>query len=154
KTLGYTEFDALADLSKLAAACGYALKVKFHPKDSAEFKSAFGGMEARGELSALLPEYEWVAGMSSMALLHAALMGAKAVSYQPRLAAPDGCITNKLGLTRLAKDYEGLRKELLTARPLDDKFIKGHKKEFIWLDGCSAERVAAFAKSFAGWEAF
>ncbi|MDR3348868.1 MAG: hypothetical protein LBO03_04595 [Acidaminococcales bacterium] len=154
KTLGYTEFDALSDLCQLAAASGLALRVKFHPKDSVEFKSAFQDMEAQGDFSALLPEYEWVVGMSSMALLHSALMGAKTISYQPRLAAPDGCVTNKLGLTRPVGDYEGLRRELLTVRPLDDKFIEEHKKELVWLDGRSAVRVAAFAESLGGREAF
>jgi hypothetical protein len=153
-SLGYTEFDALSDCRKVAAACDLALKIKFHPKESEDFKDAFQSMEARGNLYSLLPEYEWVVGMNSMALLHSALMGIKTISYQPRLAVPDGCITNKLGLTVLVKDREGLRKELLTARPLDGKFREERAKEFIWLDGRSTGRVASFVKNFAGREQF
>src|SRR5690606_26306916 len=93
-------------------------KIKFHPKDQAELISGYSDYAIQGKLPELFSEFDVVIGMSTMALLHAFLLGVKTYSYQPHLVQADMCITNKLGLTLLINDISQLSSEL-------DKFELG-----------------------------
>lgn len=144
--LGYTEQQALAGCIKVAAdRTDCSVHVKFHPKDTVQFQQRYAEIAVSGNLLAIMPEYDLIIGMSTMGLLHAVLMGIPAISYQPKLRQEDGCITNKLGLTRLAVSTPEL--ERLMNAVLDGQVtVPGSElpQKLIWLDGRSTERVTGF----------
>lgn len=144
---GYTEQSVLQDLLRACEQVPIQLDVKFHPKDNSSFKEQYGSISVTGDLIELMPQYDLVIGMNSMALLHAVIMGVRAVSYQPQLQIPDVCITTKLGLTPLISTYSQLIAYLQTLPLLLDNKetdIQIHNKAYLWFDGQSAERVALF----------
>jgi hypothetical protein len=144
---GYTEQSVLIDLILACEQIPMQLQVKFHPKDSPSFQEQFGGMSVTGDLIELMPQYDLVIGMNSMALLHAVIMGIKAISYQPQLQKRDVCITNKLGLTPLIRDYSQLI-SCLRELSLNTKDSRAaiHHAAYLWFDGQSTQRVALFVE--------
>jgi hypothetical protein len=145
ESLGYTEQRAFADCRLLLGTQDNCiLQVKFHPKDETSFRLRYADMAVEGDLMDIIPEYDLVIGMNTMGLLHTVLMGVPAISYQPNLQAPDQCITNKLGLTRLIGSYQDLKR--LLATKVDKQVINTRSlaQRLIWLDGRSTERVAGF----------
>jgi hypothetical protein len=145
---GYTEQSVLRDLINCCEQMAVQLDVKFHPKDDAVYQEQFSDMAVTGDLLELMPQYDLIIGMNSMALLHAVIIGIPAVSYQPGLRKTDGCITTKLGLTPLITDYENLA-----------AYLEEHSREnnsvtakavsnptYLWFDGQSTERVASFVE--------
>lgn len=144
--LGYTEQQALAGCIKAAAnRTDCRVHVKFHPKDTEQLQQRYAEIAVSGNLLAIMPEYDLIIGMSTMGLLHAVLMGIPAISYQPNLRQEDGCITNKLGLTKLAVSPPEL--ERLMNAVLDGQVtVPGSElpQKLIWFDGRSTERVTGF----------
>jgi hypothetical protein len=99
-----------------------------------------------GQLIDLLPQYGVVVSMNSMGLLHAVLLGIPAISYQPGLAKPDVCITNKVGLSPLITSFEDLRATIRSNQfesQLHNRLIDA-KSHLPWLDGNSTERIYRF----------
>lgn len=140
-SLGYTEQGTLADVVKACGECGRKLDVKFHPKDDLSFRQQHQDVSVDGDVDALMRHYRLVVGMSTMALLHAALMGVPIVSYQPNLIGKDGCITNRLGLSRCLKSYGELR-GVLSGVIRGTPVTVGEMETQLWLDGRSAQRAA------------
>lgn len=142
KTLGYTEQMVLRDVVKIIKKYGYQLKVKFHPKDEINFQKMYKDIAVQGNLMDIMTQYDLIIGMSTMGLLHAVLMGIDVISYQPGLCKPDGCITNKLGMTKSVDSYLKLDKRLL------DYSISNRKMnlDYIWMDGESTKRVVMAIK--------
>ncbi len=145
--LGYTERQTLDDCIRALREKGnYSLHVKFHPKDDLSFQQQYHDIAVQGNLTDIMPEYDLIIGMNTMGLLYAVLLGIPAISYQPGLRQADMCITNKLGLTRLAGSYQDL--ELLSSTGIDGQDSKNINlpENLIWLDGRSTERVAGFIR--------
>lgn len=140
-SLGYTEQGVLADVVKACEECGRKLDVKFHPKDETSFRQQYQDVSVDGDVDELMRHYRLVVGMSTMALLHAALMGVPIVSYQPNLIGKDGCITNRLGLSRCLKSYGELR-GVLSGVIRGTPVTVGEMETQPWLDGRSAQRAA------------
>jgi hypothetical protein len=146
---GYTEQSVWQDLLRANEQIPMQLHVKFHPKDNPSFKEQFGAMSVTGDLIELMPQYDLVIGMNSMALLHAVIMGVRAVSYQPQLKKPDVCITTKLGLTPLLDHYSQLiayLQQLQLSMENSEPLAAIHNEAYLWFDGQSAERVALFVE--------
>lgn len=97
-SLGYNEFTVLEDLRCICDELSLDLSIKFHPKDSDVFVSANRDIGIKGELSDVMMKCDWVIGMSSVALLYAALMDISVISYQPNLKGKDMSIINRLHL--------------------------------------------------------
>ncbi|SMC40216.1 hypothetical protein [Sporomusa malonica] len=148
ETLGYTEQQALADCCKVVAnQDNCILHVKFHPKDEASFQQRYDELAVAGNLIDIMPEYDLIIGMSTMGLLHAALLGIPTISYQPNLRKQDLCITNKLGLTKRADSPQEL--QLLLSAKMDGQVNNNSSQlshRLIWLDGRSTERVVRFIR--------
>ncbi|NHN33882.1 hypothetical protein [Paenibacillus agricola] len=140
--LGYTEYSVLESLINAANEADMKIHVKFHPKDDLSFKEKYQLLAVEGDLLHLVPKYELIIGMSSMALLHAVLMGKTTVSYQPNLRKADMSITNKLGLSAQIHEYVELVHYLSNFSLISRK--KRPNGTHIWLDGKSTERVALF----------
>lgn len=138
--LGYTEQEVLADVVKACEECGRKLDVKFHPKDELFFRQQYQDISVDGDVDELMRHYRLVMGMSTMALLHAALMGVPIVSYQPNITGKDGCITNRLGLSRCLKNYKGLLTVLSDAVAWQPMTVS-EAETLLWLDGKSTQRA-------------
>jgi hypothetical protein len=146
-SLGYTEQIVLEDCEKAFQRNGWELAVKFHPKDHEALKQKYAQLAIQGDLLELLPQYDVIIGMNTMGLLHAVLMGVKAISYQPNLAQPDVCITNKLKLTPALTNFEQLLHEIERIHPHVSNETSNSPdlmESYIWMDGKSAERVYHF----------
>ncbi len=133
-SLGYTEYSVMDELIKVTDDMGIHLDVKFHPKDALEFREKYSKIKVDMSLENICARYKYIIGMSTMALLQCALMGGNVISYQPGLKAEDGCITNKLGITRKLTTLEGLVGELKNMDMKNNKFLP------FWSDGRSTER--------------
>lgn len=145
-SLGYTEKGVLKDIIRFSKENNYNLKVKFHPKDEEKIKNEYSEFAIQGDLINIMPQYDFIVGMNTMGLLHAALMDICAISYQPNLNKSDGCITNKLGITKLVSSYQQLGKILE-----EMKNARSHQMELqqlIWMDGKSTQRVSDFLKLY------
>lgn len=140
-SLGYTEQGVLADVVKACGALGRKLDVKFHPKDEISFRQQYQNISVDGDVDELVRRYRLVIGMSSMALLHAALIGVTIVSYQPNLAGKDECITNRLGLSRCLKSYGELL-DVLSDVVIWQPVTVNEVATLLWLDGKSTQRAA------------
>ena len=140
-SLGYTEHGVLDDVRKACQSCGRTLDVKFHPKDEPNFQYQYRDISISGDTDELMNHYKVVIGMSSMALLHGALMRVPIISYQPNLTGQDGCITNRLGLSRCLKSYEALV-EVLSGAVVWQPMAVDETKSLLWLDGKSTQRAA------------
>lgn len=140
-SLGYSEQGVLIDVVKACRECGRKLEVKFHPKDESSFRHRYQDISVDGDVDELMRHYRLVVGMSTMALLHAALMGVPIVSYQPNLVGKDGCITNRLGLSRRLKSYEELL-EVLSNEVGGQPVTAAEAESLPWLDGKSTQRAA------------
>lgn len=138
-SLGYTEQTALLDVIRWCKERKLQLAVKFHPKDDKDFREKYVDISISGNVDELMLHYDLVIGMSTMALLHAALEGVSILSYQPNLRVDDGCITNKLGLSQRINSYKELRDMSLYKQK--SSFKKRGIHSYLWLDGCSTERV-------------
>ncbi len=138
-TLGFTECSVLMDIDKACQTCGRRFDVKFHPKDDCDFKRQYQSIAVDGDVDELMKHYQLIIGMSTMALLHAALMQIPVISYQPNLRTQDGCITNKLGISRSIYQYEDLLKALSDMSKKD--VLSKPNQRPIWMDGNSTMRV-------------
>ncbi|WP_182186210.1 glycosyltransferase family protein [Pectinatus frisingensis] len=136
-SLGYNEKTVIVDVIDICRELDLKLNIKFHPKDSMDFKIQYRKFEATGNLEEILPNYDIVIGMNTMGLLHAILMGAQVISYQPGLKVKDTCITSKLGLTKSILNNKNL-KQILKNVNINNR---GNIDNFIWSDGYSVKRV-------------
>ena len=143
-SLGYTEKNVLEDVIKISNKYGFKLKVKFHPKDAVDFQKKYSEITVQGNLIDIMQQYDLIIGMTTMGLLHAALMHIPVISYQPGLLKDDGCITNKLGITELVDSYQAL--EDTFSRLYRIEKWESKKTECSWLDGKSTERVVSLIK--------
>ncbi|WP_196599564.1 calponin homology domain-containing protein [Pectinatus frisingensis] len=136
-SLGYNEKTVIVDVINICRELGLKLNIKFHPKDLQDLKIKYRKFEVTGNLEEVLPSYDVVIGMNTMGLLHAVLMGARVISYQPGLKIEDACITNKLGLTKNILTAPDLRQILENVDINNRKNIDN----FVWSDGYSVRRV-------------
>lgn len=135
KKLGYTEFEATEDIINICRRMDIPFSIKFHPKDTIQYKKQYSCFSAEGQMEDLVSKYKIIISTYSVALLQCWLMGASVISYQPHLKSDDMCITNKLGITEgiyTKEDLEHLLKDGNTVR----KDIEGPE----WLDGNSTDR--------------
>ncbi|MCR8632377.1 hypothetical protein [Paenibacillus radicis (ex Xue et al. 2023)] len=143
---GYTEHKVINDLiSIMDILPHYELAIKFHPKEDPTLIKNYAFLEEKGDLSDLIKNFDIIIGMATIGLLHAALMGKVVISYQPNILKPDGCITNKLGISSLINNYEKLH-DVLKFIDLDNTTSNLDKilNQFIWSDGESTHRVCQF----------
>jgi hypothetical protein len=97
--LGFTEETVREDLIQVLREIGrpVVLLERLHPSDESELHEAqtdgvvLWKQIRGGELWALLLQSDVVVGMKSMALLEAALLGCRVVSYQPNLIGENQC---------------------------------------------------------------
>ena len=141
---GYTEYSVIEDVLHLFDYKDWTLKIKFHPKDDLALIDKYGERAVSGSLLDILPNFDVVIGMNTIALLHAIILGIPVISYQPSLARDkDICITNKLGLTEPVVTLNQLKQKLcklnngvrINAKPVNN---------FLWSDGTSTERICNF----------
>ena len=112
-TLGYDEYIAFEDLREVCEELSLDVHIKFHPKDSANFREQYKKFSVEGNTDDLMLQHGMVVGMSTMALLHGGLMGVPVISYQPNLLGKDGCITNRLGISRGCYTKDELKRTML-----------------------------------------
>lgn len=138
--LGYTEEQFFEDCIDVLTGLGKRVLVKFHPRDEEVLKKKYSDYSVDGDLLDIASRQDMVIGMNTIALLHCALLGKIAISYQPGLAREDVSIADKLGLSRLIVSREELSEFLI------QPFVKSQavRNDLIWLDGKSTERVARF----------
>jgi hypothetical protein len=104
--MGYTEETVIEDCFRaMQLLPQFKLDIKFHPKDRPCLQGRYAANAVEGDLTEVLPNYDLVIGMSSIAMLHAVLLGIPTISYQPNLLVSDSSITNKLQLTPLFTTY-------------------------------------------------
>lgn len=111
-TLGFDEYTAFEDLREICEELSLRVHIKFHPKDSAEFRERYINFSVLGDTDDLMLQHGIVVGMNTMALLHGGLMGVPVISYQPNLIGRDGCITNRLGISRACFTRDELKEML------------------------------------------
>lgn len=136
---GYNEKIFLEECVRVLKKLEKNYKIKFHPKETDEIKKMYLKESVCGSLEEILDDYGIVVGMTTMGLLHAYLMGKKIISYQPGLKVVDGCITNKMKLSKLATNMDSLerlikensKKEIVFAETNDSLFIKNSKLKII-----------------------
>jgi hypothetical protein len=114
--LGYTEQVVLDAVARLVAPHGIELRVRPHPRED---ESALLGLahrlpgrvyvERTGSLREVIRKADWVVGMTSIALIEAALLGKVAISAQFDRRGEDPLWTNALGLTVGVTDRQGLQ---------------------------------------------
>lgn len=152
--LGYNETTVVDDLIALAETNELELHVKFHPKDHSDFIQKYNRLIVVGNLSELVSQYDLVIGMSTIGLLHSALMGIQAISYQPNLVSEDLCISNTLGLTKLITTFEELHDYLGEIKKTDASinWFQQQRYDSIWMDGRSCERIYHFIKGVISYE--
>jgi hypothetical protein len=126
---GFDEFDAFAVLHRAAMQAAHAgisveLAIKFHPyEDPAPFKSRLRGLpSAPGLVVTTLDRsakpYPWilwadlVAGIGSMLLLEAMVLGRPVISVQPGLMREDTFIASRRGFARTLTHPETAVQEL------------------------------------------
>ncbi|GGF91446.1 hypothetical protein [Paenibacillus abyssi] len=148
-SLGYTEQQVLNDcLAIFSSHKQYDFHIKFHPKETPHIPQAYiqEAVQLDGNLNGLIPNYDYVISMNSMGLLHAALQGKCAISYQPNLAMPDVCISNKLGLSELITSFDWLKHRISNLNNKEQKSIEKSVDSYIWMDGHSTERIVSFIR--------
>jgi hypothetical protein len=107
--LGYTELDVRAALARMLLRSGIRCTMieKLHPGATSlpapPTSVPSWHVIGRAPLWPLLWHADLVIGMRSMALLEAALMGHRPLSYQPNLQGPDRCTAARLGLADRAR---------------------------------------------------
>ena len=112
--LGYTELDVRAALARVLLQRGIRCAVveKLHPSatesPSPPEPSPAWQVVDKAPLWPLLWHADVVIGMLSMALLEAALMGHRALSFQPNLKGADRCTAARLGLADRARSEDEL----------------------------------------------
>jgi hypothetical protein len=142
--LGFTEFDVMEDLLAMTRRLNrYKIHVRFHPKDSELFRTQYGQFEINEDFTTSIREHEYVIGMSTIALLHAALAGKSVISYQPNLQNIDDCITNKLGLSVSIGSFDELLSYFMHFPKESTCFSAVN---YTWLDGRSTDRVYRFIR--------
>ncbi|SFL89478.1 hypothetical protein SAMN03159341_111127 [Paenibacillus sp. 1_12] len=146
-SLGYNQHQVMKDMIKLVEMRPqYSFKVKFHPKDSLSLKESYKDLSIDGVLRDFLTQFGLVIGMNTMGLLFSVLSGVPTISYQPKIAVSDSCITNKLGFTKIIDSFD----MLLDYVDHHDKYPKlsnnQYDNNYLWLDGNSTSRVFGFIK--------
>jgi hypothetical protein len=147
-SLGYTEFDAIEDCVKaFKERDNWEFYIRFHPKDAEAIRSRYSEYAMSGDFKDAVSSVDLVVGMSSMALLHSAILGKPLISYQPNLIGDDHCITNKLGITQLIADFKQLDDEInkIENVAFTPKGSLGQTERIF--DGKSTERVYRFLES-------
>jgi hypothetical protein len=112
--LGYTEREVLPVLARAAAAWRFRVRVRAHPREDSEalraLLASLAGAPTLSEGVALeedVAQSRGVVGMTTMALVQAALMGRPTLSIQLS-PAPLALPTFEAGLTALARDEEAV----------------------------------------------
>lgn len=141
-SMGYTEFDVVIGVINACRELNIPVDIKFHPKESDDFKNRYRKYAIDGKLDNLIACYEVIIGMCTMGLLQCSLMGKKTISYQPGLVGRDMCITNRVGLTKGAYRYDELVEQLRGG--INETIEDGSKP--IWCDGKSTERCVRLLK--------
>ena len=124
------------------------LIIKLHPKESREYYNKIKMSEKvkvcwEEELSSLLKESDIIIGTDSTAMFESVFIGKSVISYQPELKGKDLLITNKLGLSMLARTKSEL--DHIVDKALDGELIKKEINVFKYLnDGLCSERVTDF----------
>jgi len=127
----FDEFQALGDLIELMGSPklqthNLELEIRLHPRDE---KHKFDGLMENLKFACgydQLPDVKLslaragiIVGISSVVLLQAALAGKYVISYQGKNSDPDPLISNRLGISRLAKTKAEL--EVLLAEALNNR---------------------------------
>ena len=133
--LGYNEYTTFPLAQEVCDNLKIRLDVKFHPNESRDFKKEYESQSVNGELDDLVTNYRFMIGMNSMALLQYAISGMPVISFEPGLKGKDICITNLLGITKVALNRDELTERI---RKINTTEIK--LKSWIWNDGKSTER--------------
>lgn len=118
--------------------------IKFHPRESEYIKKKYRQYSAEGNLLDVIQKYDIIIGITTIALLQAALAGKHTISYQPRMMTKDECISSRFGLSKLVTSQE----ELATVLQKGREYLKncGSLHDFLWMDGKSTERIVRFLK--------
>lgn len=133
-----------SDCVHVLTEMGIDFSVKFHPRDCDAVREKYEKYSIEGDLLEIIRKYDIIIAMTTIALLHAALVGKYTISYQPGLSTRDECISSRLGLSRLVTSQDDLAKALVAKRPrLSDCETSS---ELLWLDGKSTERIVRFLK--------
>jgi hypothetical protein len=147
-SLGYTEYDVIQNcIETFEKASNVTFHLKFHPKDGESLRNKYHMWSINGDLLDLFPDYDLIVGMSTMGLLHAALLGIPIVSYQPNLYAADEAITNKLGLSHAI--YSSQEWERFVNSGMYGYMEACHDRNpqhLLWMDGHSTKRVMNFVR--------
>jgi hypothetical protein len=120
--LGYTEDDVLGAVAVVVAEAGAELVVRPHPREDTEaLRKRMTALpcptrtDASADVLDAVRDARVVVGMTTMALVHAALLGAPTLSVQIDRRGKDPLPTNRDGLTIPVADASELRRQLLAA---------------------------------------
>jgi hypothetical protein len=149
RSLGYTERDVLEALASVAAEAKAELVIRPHPReDAAALESLAKSLSREARLDSArdlidaVREARVVVGMTTMALVHAALLGAVTYSVQLDRVGDDPLATNRVGLTLPITTRAELRKRVFDAlaAPVDGA---QPPLPLGWAPGATARVVAA-----------
>ena len=118
--LGYTEDDVLAAIAPIVVELGAELVVRPHPREDVTHLESVvsslpcGRLDASRDLFDAINDASAVVGMTTMALVHSALIGAPTLSVQLGRRGADPLPTNRIGLTHSVTDVNALRETLAT----------------------------------------
>ncbi|OGJ56774.1 hypothetical protein A2635_00725 [Candidatus Peribacteria bacterium RIFCSPHIGHO2_01_FULL_51_9] len=146
--LGYTEESVRQDLADSLAEIGKESLVieKLHPSEhTKEAPRVAKTIEWRTCVpsEALLPLLWYadiIVGMHTKALLEAALLGRKPISYQPQARHPESCTAVRLGVAELCSSKDALL-QCLKERIKGGKEKRGPISHFPFANHDAAERV-------------
>ena len=139
---GYDERDFFEDCVSILELSNKDFRIKFHPRDEKGIRIRYGFYNIEGGLLDIAVQFDMVIGMTTIALLHTALIGLNSISYQPGLSGKDVAISNKLGLSKLITSKDELLVFLLNP-------MFPHRKmpaNLLWMDGESTRRFVNFMK--------
>jgi hypothetical protein len=149
--LGYTEGMVLDAVARMIAPHGLELRVRPHPREDESMLTKLARelpgrvrVDRTGSLREAIGRAQWVVGMTSIALVEAALLGKTAISVQFDRRGEDPLWTNVSGLTVGVIDREGLAvavaEALRTARA--PRLARSNMEALGWAPG-AAGRVLA-----------
>ncbi len=145
KWLGYTADLFFEESIDVLIKLGYNISIKFHPRDEADLQTKYSAFRVNGDLLGIALRHDIIIGMTTIALLHCALLGKNTISYQPGLACRDGCISNKLGLSKLIVSQKDLLEFM--SQPNFEGELK--RDDLIWMDGKSTDRIVQFLEELS-----
>lgn len=145
--LGYTEATAFAAVLPLVRRAGLVLRVRMHPRENPDERGAYERSFVDGDAFSEAPSLEHavasariVLGMNTMALTAAALQGAPALSIQIGLRGSDMLLSNRVGLTTLVTNPDGLERAFADAlgAPVQVDALKSRVAALGWRPGATA----------------